>query len=137
MGTYDSAIKNLINRLQQPAAQGTFVFVGIYTFVWGLWTIIFTSFASSKLYSWLNDIASSRTFGLIAIICGAAMVATVLRDKYPFTAYGAFLGSLFWGLVGTGYLFGDYHSTGSVTAFGLSIYSAFVYFNLRFDRSNR
>jgi hypothetical protein len=78
-----------------------------------------------------------EAYGFVAIAVAIAMASTVFKGKYPWTAYGAMAGFSFWGMIGTGYLIGDYRSTGAVTAFGLSLYSAFVYLSIRLNRSGR
>lgn len=134
MSKISSMIDALAKRLSLPNSSGTLTFVAVYTFIWGIWTLVFQSFHFAKVYSWLLELGDERFYGTSAIIVGLAMAGTILKDRFPWTTYGAMLGFIFWGLVGVGYLLGDYHSTGAVTAIGLSAYSGYAYLNIRLNQ---
>lgn len=135
MSTFNTAVSRLVDRLQESTHAGNLIFVALYTIIWGLWLLLFDVFQASSLYSWLSNIGDEKFYGIAAIITGIAMATTILRNIFPWTAYGAFLGFLFWGLIGIGYLLGDYRSTGALTALGLSGYSSFVYLNIRLNQN--
>jgi hypothetical protein len=125
----------LLKMLRNPAAQGTLIFVAAYTFTWGLWLLLFNVFSRAPVYTWLSQVSDEHVFGVAGIVSGLAMAATVLRNRFPWTAYGALIGFVFWGLIGVGYFIGDYQNTSGVTAFGVSAYSAYVYLNIRLNRN--
>jgi hypothetical protein len=132
-----TATDMLIDRLQAPASHATLIFVAGYTFLWGLWVLLFDVFNQAQLYSVLMDIGPENVFGGAAIISGLCMAAAVLYNEYPFTGYGALIGFVFWGMIATGYFLGDYENTGGITASGVSVYSAFMYLNIRLNQKSQ
>lgn len=131
------AVDMLIERLQAPASHATLIFVAAYTFTWGLWLLVFDVFKQADLYDTLMSIGPENAFGFLAIVSGVCMALAVLYDEYPFTGYGALIGCVFWGLVGVGYFIGDYENTGGITALGISVYSAFMYLNIRINQKTQ
>lgn len=124
--------------IRKPINTAAVLILSMYTFVWGLWIAspFWQVFTSADLYGYLALYTSEPTLGYIAIIVAFVMAWGVLRHSFTALTFGAFTGFIFWLIIAIAYFSGDWHNTGGITALTFSIYSAFIYINIRVNREN-
>jgi hypothetical protein len=123
-------------RLSQPINTAAIVIMGIYTFVWGLWVgnPFWSTFAESKQFDWLGQVAPEWIWGFTAGVVGVVMCYGVVRNSFHSLSFGSFIGSIYWGIIATGYYIGDWRDTAGLTKTMICLYCAFIFLNIRMNR---
>lgn len=138
MSKIDATAQRLKRGLRHPINAYATIIMSLYTFMWGLWlaTPAWATFGTAPLYSKMDDVGPEWLWGLIAVISGLVMLYGVLKPSYGSLSKAAFTGAIHWGIITFFYFWGDWHSTGGLTALMIAVYCSFVYLNLRVNRDN-
>jgi len=73
-------------------------------------------------------------WGLVAIITGAVTCYGVLRPSYRSLTMGSAVVAWYWTLIAFMYFWGDWESTGGISALTFATYSAFIYLNIKVNK---
>lgn len=125
--------EHLAGALLKPINPAASVILGVYTVLWGLWVVnpLWSVFARAPLYSVMAQLAPEWVWGCFALICGSLMIYGATKRSYRALTNGAGIVNFHWTIVGLCYLFGDWQSTGGITALCIAFYAGFVYLNIR------
>jgi hypothetical protein len=129
-------LKGLVKRLLLPANPSAIILMGLYTILWGLWLINpwWDVFTSADLYSRMSELAPEWLWGLTAIMTGATIVYGAVRPSYKTLCVGAVVGGWHWLMSSAMYFMGNWQNTGGITSLFISLYSVFIYINIRANR---
>jgi hypothetical protein len=110
--------------------------MGVFTVLWGLWVgnPFWETFDEAKQYHWLQQVAPEWLWGSIALVAGTIMIYGVIRDSFKSLSIGSLVGTLFWGVIATGYYIGDWEDTAGLTKTMIALYCAFIWLNIRMNR---
>lgn len=138
MNEIDRQGVKLAKRLSQPINTAAIVIMGVYTTLWGIWVgnPFWSTFDESKQYRWLQEVVHGREWiwGAMAAAVGIVMIYGVLRNSFKSLSTGSLLGSVFWGVIATGYYIGDWRDTAGLTKTMICLYCAFIWLNIRMNR---
>lgn len=129
-------LKGLVKRLLLPANPSAIILLGFYTMLWGFWLINpwWDVFTSADLFSKMNELAPEWLWGLTAMLTGATIVYGAVSPSYKTLQIGAVVGGWHWGMSSVMYFMGNWQTTGGITSLFISLYSIFIYINIRANR---
>jgi len=122
----------LAEAMLRPVNPTAIILLGVFTIAWGFWVgnPFWNVFTHARLYSFMN-FAPEPVWGLIAAAAGVVISHGAVTKRVGALILGAKTGGLFWLLVSIFFFMGDWMNTGGITALILSIYSFFIYLNLK------
>lgn len=117
----------------KPINPAAVILLGIYTVVWGFWVANpwWSVFSQAKMFATLSSIAPEVFWGSLAMVCGAITIYGAVSRKYRPLITGAQVSGWHWFMISIFYFIGDFANTGGITALVFSVYSAFIYLNIR------
>lgn len=123
-------------RLSKPINTAAIVIMGVYTILWGIWVgnPFWSTFDEGKQFDWLAKVMPEWGWGGVATAVGIVMVYGVLRNSFHSLSTGSMIGSIYWGLIATGYYIGDWRDTAGLTKTMICLYCAFIFLNIRMNR---
>jgi len=130
--------ENLAFAITRPINKVAAFTLSVYTFLWGVWLAVpfWGVFENATAYRWLSSVAPEYAWGSLAIVVGIVMTYGIIKSSYNSLTIGAFSGFIHWLIISMGYFFGDWRSTGGITAGAMAIYCAAIYLNLRVNHNN-
>jgi hypothetical protein len=136
MSEIDRQRDKLASRLSKPINTAAIVIMGVYTVLWGVWVgnPFWSTFNESKQFDWLAKVAPEWAWGVIAMCVGIVMCYGVIRNSFRSLSTGSMIGTLYWGLIATGYYIGDWRDTAGLTKTMICLYCAFIWLNIRMNR---
>jgi hypothetical protein len=125
--------EHLAGALLKPINPSASVILGVYTVLWGLWVVnpFWSVFARAPLYSVMASLAPEWAWGCFALFCGGMMIYGATNRSFRALTNGAIAVWGHWFIISVCYFFGDWQSTGGITALMLAVYAGFVYLNIR------
>ena len=126
----------LAKRLSKPINTAAIVIMGGYTVLWGIWVgnPFWSTFKESKQFDWLAQVAPEWCWGVAALAVGIVMCYGVIRNSFNSLSIGSMIGTIYWGLIATGYYIGDWRDTAGLTKTMICLYCAFIFLNIRMNR---
>lgn len=129
--TIQEGQERLATAMLRPVNPTAIILLGVFTIIWGVWVgNPFWAVFSSPLYS-LMTFLPEAVWGFISVVAGIVICHGAITRRVASLILGARVGGLFWLVVSILYFIGDWVHTGGITALLLSIYSFFIYLNLK------
>lgn len=124
--------EKLARAMLRPVNPVAIILLGIFTIVWGFWVgnPFWNLFAHAASYS-VMDFMPEWLWGLIALVVGVVISYGAFTRTIPSLILGSKVGGLFWFVISIMFFLGDWMNTGGITALLLSVYSTFIYLNLK------
>lgn len=130
--TLQEGQERLAEAMLKPVNPAAIILLGIFTVVWGFWVgnPFWNLFAHAPLYSFMG-FAPEAAWGLVATAAGLVISHGAFTRRVGALILGARVGGIFWFVVSIMFFLGDWMNTGGITALLLSVYSFFIYLNLK------
>lgn len=131
------SLDRLAEGLLKPINPSVIIVLGLYTILWGLWVVnpFWTVFTLSGLYSALATFGGEYFWGGIVLVSGLLITRGAIKPSYMNLTVGSAVGFIIWLIVGIFYMFGNWASTGGITALAFSTYSLLIYLNIKTNKT--
>lgn len=136
--TIQEGQERLARAMLKPVNPAAIILLGVFTIVWGFWVgnPFWTIFTHAPLYSFMSSVAPEWVWGLFAAGTGLVISHGAINRQVGRLILGAKVGGFFWLIVSIMFFLGDWMNTGGITTLVLSIYSIFIYLNLKVNREH-
>lgn len=130
--TLQEGQEKLAEAMLRPINPTAIILLGVFTVVWGFWVgnPFWSVFTQAPLYSFMS-FAPEPVWGLVAIAVGVVISHGAFTRKVRALILGSKVGGIFWFVVSIMFFLGDWMNTGGITTLVLSVYSFFIYLNLK------
>jgi len=124
--------ERLAEAMLRPINPAAIILLGVFTLIWGLWVgnPFWEVFPTAKMFSFMS-LAPEAVWGVMALSAGTIISHGAITRKPGALILGAQTGGFFWLLVSLMYFVGDWMNTGGIMTLLLSVYSMFIYLNLK------
>lgn len=126
-------IERIAHGLIKPMNPYASVWLGIMTFMWGLWVVnpFWQVFTRANVYSKALEFAPEWAWGTWSTLCGITLIVALIKHSPCWVVRAAGFAIWHWFTVSGMLWWGDWQNTAGLTYMFVGLYAVYVFLNIR------